>query len=64
MVIVVPTLAECDEGEEEVVSAVVRGWKPPLPDEMGEGVNAEGAVVQKNSADEESPRQHLKPVCS
>lgn len=62
VVIIVPTLAEGDEGEEQVVSAVVRGWKTPLPDEMGEGVDTEGAVVQKHSADEESPGQHLKPV--
>lgn len=39
---------------------MVCGFKPSLTEEMGEGINTEGTVVDQNGANKETPDEHLK----
>lgn len=64
VMVVVPAFAEGHDGEPPVVTAVVAGVKAAIAKYVGYGVNAEGPVVEKGGADEETPDQHLKTVSS
>ena len=61
VMIVVPSFAEGDQRDEQVVTAVVLGVKAALPKNVRQGIYRESAVIQHHRADEESPDEHLKP---
>ncbi len=62
VVVVVPPLAQRNQGQEPVITTVVSRWKTTLADQMGEGIYAESSVVQKHCADKEAPHKHLPAV--
>jgi len=62
VVIVVPTFAEGDQGKQEVVAAVVAGAVGSAAPEVGERVDAEGAVIKERGGDGEADHQHLAGV--
>jgi len=62
--IVVPSLAECDQGDKQVVSAVVLSREAATSENMRERIHREGSVVQEHCANEESPDQHLPTRCA
>src|SRR5207245_2902663 len=55
VVVVVPAFAESDDGEQEIVSAVVRGFKPPRAENMGERIYRIGCLVQADNGKQVSP---------
>jgi len=55
VVVVVPSLAKGDEGEEPVVFARVRGRKAALAEEVGERIDGKRTVPEENGAQEEAP---------
>ena len=64
VMIVVPPLAECDQRDKQVVTAVVLGRETAASEYMREGIHGEGAVIEKHSTNEESPDQHLPTRCA
>src|ERR1700690_1872273 len=59
VVVVVPAFAHGDEGEGEAVAAVVGGVEAAGADDVGEGVDAEGGVIDEDGAQEKSPEDEL-----
>jgi hypothetical protein len=59
MMIVVPSLAECDQRDKQVVAAVVLGRETAASEYMRERIHSESAVIEEHCANEESPDQHL-----
>lgn len=57
MMIIVPPVAKCEEGNKDIVSALVRAFESARPDKMANGVDAVDSVVNEHSAYEESPHQ-------
>lgn len=62
MVVVVPTFAQCDQRQPEIVAAVVAGLVALGAEHVGERVDSAGAVRQGDGRDKESPDQHLGAV--
>lgn len=60
MMIIVPPISKGQESDEEIVTALVRTFKPARPDEMANGVDAVDRVVNEYGAYEEAPRQQLR----
>ncbi len=58
--IVVPSLSERDHRDKKIVAAIVVGAEAALTENMCEGIDREGAVIQHHSADEKRPDQHLE----
>src|SRR5271157_2794558 len=52
--IVVPALPHGENGEEPVVAGIVAGDVAPAPDDMGERIDAERRVVNRDRAPEEA----------
>ena len=52
--IVVPALPHGENGEEPVVAGIVAGNVTPAPDDMGERIDAERRVVDRNRAPEKA----------
>ena len=57
--IVVPALAEREQGEQPVVAAVIVGAIAPPPEDVGERIDHEGHVRAGDRGDEEPPHEHL-----
>ena len=55
MMIIVPAIAKCEEGDEDIISALVRTREPSRPDQMADGVDAVDRVVNEYGAYEEAP---------
>src|SRR5579859_4319633 len=55
--IVVPTFAESDQGQEQVVSTVVGGGVTATPEKVAEGVNCKCRVERQHRADGYPPDQ-------
>jgi hypothetical protein len=64
VMIVVPSLAECDQGDKPVVSAVVFSRETPASEYVSERIHRESAVIKEHCANEESPHQHLPTRCT
>ena len=64
VVVVVPSLSQCDQSEDEAVLAVITGLKARFADDVSERVNAEGSVIEQGSAYAEAPCKHLKWGCT
>src|SRR5579871_598299 len=62
VVVVVPPFPHGDHRQDEVVFAVIPGLEPLAPENMGQGVDGEGAVVKKGGGGEEAPGEHLQAV--
>ena len=61
MMVVMPSLAGRDEGEEQPVSTRVSGGVSTSSNRMAYGVDGEGDVVQDRGAQKESHRQKFEP---
>ena len=59
MVVVVPALAEGDQGQDQAVAAEVVGVVAAVADDVGQRVDAEGGVVGQHRAEAEAPGQQL-----
>src|ERR1051325_4997097 len=59
VVVVVPSLAEGDERENQAVLAVVRGGVAPPAKLMGQRIDEAAAVEQHHRTDEKAPPQPL-----
>ena len=57
VVIVVPSLAQGDQGQDERVAARVCGDVPPAPEHVRQRVDREGAVVQHGGRQKEADDQ-------
>lgn len=57
VVVVVPSLAEAEDSENEIVSAVVKRVKRPLSPDVTDGVDAPGDMVDQEDADKSAPEQ-------
>ena len=64
MVVVVPALAECQQGHQEVVAAAVSGRVGPRAPQVADRIHHERGVPQGDGADEESPHEHLQSAGS
>jgi hypothetical protein len=60
VVVIMPSLAEGDDGEQEAVPAIVSGVVARLSPDMCHGIDATGAVEEEDGADESSPNEHLE----
>jgi hypothetical protein len=59
VVVVVPALAEGDQGQDQAVAAEVVGVVAAVADDVGQRVDAEGGVVGQHRAEAEAPGQQL-----
>ena len=59
VVVIVPALAERDEGEDGAVARIIVGLEAAFAHEMGHGVDTTGAVEKDGRADKKAPNQHL-----
>src|SRR5439155_7842602 len=57
VVVVVPALAQSDQGQNEVVATLVVGPVATTPDPMPQRIEGERGVIAEDRADEESPDQ-------
>ena len=57
--IVVPSFAERDQRDKQIVAAIVVGGEAAFPENVRERINREGAVIEHDGANEECPDQHL-----
>ena len=64
MMIVVPALAHCQNGDRPKIAAVVSGMKPSSAEYVGHRINGKGRVIKDHRADKKSPRHELKARCS
>ena len=62
MVVIVPTLAQGDEGEDRAVARIVGSLETTFPHQVSHRVDATGAVEEKGGADEEAPDEHLPAI--
>ena len=62
VVVVVPAFAQGDEGEPEVVAALVGGFEALIAPDVGEAVDEEGAVQEEDGADKEAPDEELPAI--
>jgi len=62
VMIVVPTLAQGDEREEQAVAAVVFGFITAFAEQVGQRINGRRGMKQNRGADEKSPNQQLPGV--
>lgn len=58
--IVVPSFAERDQRNKPIVPAVIVCGEAAFTKNVCERIDGEGAVIKNDSADEESPDQHLE----
>jgi len=52
--IVVPSLAESDHRDEEIISTIIIGGITTFSKDMGQGIYREGPMVEQHRADEKS----------
>lgn len=62
VVIVMPALAHSNDRKNETIFAFLAGIEPLLADQMGQGIDAKGAVIKEGRAGEESPTKHLDTI--
>jgi hypothetical protein len=62
VVVVMPSFSEGDQGEQPVVSTFVGGLESLFPNQVGEGVNTEGSVIEENRRDKKAPHKHLESI--
>src|ERR1700722_714276 len=62
VVVVVPAFAHGDHGKDEAVFAQVACLKALLAQNVGQRIDAEGAVIKKGRAEKEPPSDHLESV--
>ena len=62
MMVVVPALTESDESEPKVIAALVSRFIAFIAEQVGQGVDARGAVKQDRRAQYKSPDEQL-PSC-
>ena len=55
MVIVVPSFAEGDQSQEQIVPTIIRCIEPLVTPDMGERVHKKGSMQQDDGADEKPP---------
>ena len=60
VMVVVPALSQGDQSQQQVVAAVVPGVEALTAEDVGEGIDRVGAVIQQHRGDEEPPHQHLR----
>jgi hypothetical protein len=61
MVVVVPAFAATENGQDETVLASIAGVVPNPADDVRQGVDEEGAMIEYRGGDEESPDQSREP---
>ena len=61
VVVIMPSFTERDDREQEAVPAIVSGVIARLSPDMCHGVDATGAVEEKDGADKSTPDEHLEP---
>ena len=60
MMIIVPPISKCEYSQKDIVSTLVRAFKPARAEKMSKGVDAVDSMVNEHRAYKKAPRQHLK----
>src|SRR5207249_10913811 len=59
MMVVVPAFSEGEERQQPIVTAGVRGFVAPRPEEVRERVDGKSVMPQKNGAQTETPHKKM-----
>ena len=62
VMVIMPAFTHGNDRKNEAILALFTRIEPPFTDQMGQRIDAEGAVIKDGGASKEAPAKHLHPI--